>query len=60
MIKNALAGMLQDQIANRPSLLPNRLVALQTGPERRARASPNGVYRNPKDDADYDWETPPR
>lgn len=34
-IKAALASMLADNAANRPSLLPNRLVEIQTGPERR-------------------------
>lgn len=34
-IKSALASMLADNAANRPSLLPNRLVEVQTGPEQR-------------------------
>lgn len=34
-VKTALAAMLADNVANRPSLLPNRLVEIQTGPERR-------------------------
>ncbi len=33
LVKKTLAGMLDDNVANRPSLLPNRLVAAQTGPE---------------------------
>lgn len=39
-VKTALASMLADNVANRPSLLPNRLVEVQTGPERRARRAP--------------------
>jgi hypothetical protein len=35
MVKRVLAQMLADGVANRPSLLPNRLVAAQTGPEVR-------------------------
>jgi hypothetical protein len=35
MVKRVLAGMLADGVANRPSLLANRLVAAQTGPEVR-------------------------
>ncbi len=34
-IKAALASMLADATANRPSVLPHRLVEIQTGPERR-------------------------
>jgi hypothetical protein len=33
MIKKALAAMLTENLANRPSLLPNKLVQIQTGPE---------------------------
>lgn len=39
MVKHTLAGMLADGIANRPSLLANRLVAAQTGPEVRRAGS---------------------
>jgi hypothetical protein len=35
LVKATLAKMLADAVADRPSLLPNRLVAAQTGPERR-------------------------
>jgi hypothetical protein len=38
-VKTALAGMLRDSIANRPTLLPNRLVSIQTGPETHSRPS---------------------
>lgn len=37
IIKRALASMLADGVASRPSLLPNRLVSAQTGPERWPR-----------------------
>lgn len=36
-IKRALASMLEDNVANRPSLLPARLVQAQTGMERKGR-----------------------
>lgn len=42
LIKHALAGMLTDNIANRPSLLANRLVAAQMGPERNTNGRRNG------------------
>lgn len=35
-VKTVLAGMLTDRVANHPSWLPNRLMAAQIGPERRA------------------------
>lgn len=35
LIKRALGSMLDDGIASRPSLLANRLVAIQNGPERQ-------------------------
>lgn len=58
-VKVVLAQMLDDRVANRPSLLRNRLVEAQTGPEQRARASPNNVYRNPENLDDYDdWKKP--
>lgn len=54
LIRTTLAKMLADNVVNRPSLLPNRLVEAQTGPERRQRASPHNVYRNPMDQDEYD------
>lgn len=54
LIRTTLAKMLADNVVNRPSLLPNRLVEAQTGPERRQRASPRNVYRNPMDQDEYD------
>lgn len=36
-VKRALASMLDEHVANRPSYLDNHLVRAQTGPERRSR-----------------------
>lgn len=36
-VKRALAVMFDERVANRPALLPNKLVELQTGPERPRR-----------------------
>ena len=36
LIRKALATMIADNVVNRPSLLPARIVAVQTGPERRS------------------------
>lgn len=36
-IRNALASMVADNIVDKPALLTNRLVAVQTGPEKRNR-----------------------
>lgn len=44
-IRNALASMVADSIVDKPSLLTNRLVAVQTGPEKRARQN-NQVRRS--------------
>lgn len=46
LIKRTLARMLADGVASRPHLLPNRLVAEQTGPERRRFASPAETRRD--------------
>jgi hypothetical protein len=40
LIKRALASMLTDGVADRPSLFDNRLVKVQTGPERRVSTKP--------------------
>lgn len=42
VVRKALYSMFVDQVIDHPSYLPNRIVAVQTGPERRntARASP--------------------
>lgn len=55
LIKVTLARMLDDGAANRPALLSNRLVAAQTGPERRDRATHAGANLH-RDDPD---EMPP-
>jgi hypothetical protein len=43
LVKTTLAKMLADAVADRPALLPNRLVAAQTGPERR---TPRGLVEH--------------
>lgn len=47
-VKQALNLMFNQQVANRPSLLPNKLVELQTGPERR-RSTPAAPVVLPDD-----------
>jgi hypothetical protein len=56
-VKQVLARMLTDKVANRPSLLRNRLVEAQTGPEAPRHPQASRPYRNPTDQDDYDdWK----
>jgi hypothetical protein len=51
-VRKALWSMFRDKVINRPSLLPNRIVEAQTGPEQR-----NGARHVPhqnKPDANYE------
>lgn len=56
-VKQALAAMFDERVTSRPSLLPNKLVELQTGPERPRRYRPAAVTALPsEEDLVREWK----